>query len=115
MADRLNNFPPGTVTHIYMTSDGGATLQDFFDLVPLLQVWAPCSPLHTSVNREDRRVDAVPVTNVCVCLCVLVCVRVCASVCASVYHPPHSASQEHVRVVAPDALVDLALQSVSHR
>jgi hypothetical protein len=55
MAARLNGFPPGTVSHIYMTSDGGATLQDFFHLVPLLQ--------------------------------------------------------EHVRVVDPDSLVDLALQS----
>lgn len=33
MAGRLNGFPPGTVTHIYVTSDGGANLQDLYDMV----------------------------------------------------------------------------------
>lgn len=35
-AARLNAFPPGSVSPIYMTSDGGARLQDFYDLVPHL-------------------------------------------------------------------------------
>ena len=36
MALLINAYPPGTVTHIYMTSDGGAQLQDFYDLAGLL-------------------------------------------------------------------------------
>lgn len=36
MAAFINSWPPGTISHIYMTSDGGAQLQDFVDLVPLL-------------------------------------------------------------------------------
>ena len=32
----INGYPPGTVTHIYMTSDGGAKLTDFYDLAALL-------------------------------------------------------------------------------
>ena len=36
MALLINALPAGTATHIYMTSDGGAVLQDFFDLVALL-------------------------------------------------------------------------------
>jgi hypothetical protein len=33
MAKLINGYPRGTVTAIYMTSDGGAKLQDFYDLV----------------------------------------------------------------------------------
>lgn len=33
MAQEINNYPRGTVTNIYMTSDGGARLNDFYDLV----------------------------------------------------------------------------------
>lgn len=36
MAARVNAYPRGTVTQIYLTSDGGATLTDFFDLAALL-------------------------------------------------------------------------------
>eukprot|EP00756_Hemistasia_phaeocysticola_P006886 Hpha_TRINITY_DN14036_c0_g3::TRINITY_DN14036_c0_g3_i2::g.44218::m.44218 len=36
MADELNNNPKGTVSHIYMTSDGGASPELFNQLVPLL-------------------------------------------------------------------------------
>jgi hypothetical protein len=36
MAAKINGFPKGTVSHIYMTQDGGATLNTFYDLVPLL-------------------------------------------------------------------------------
>jgi hypothetical protein len=32
MAARLNGYPRGTVTAIYLTSDGGGKVQDFFDL-----------------------------------------------------------------------------------
>lgn len=32
----INSYPRGTVAHIYMTSDGGAKLSDFSDLVALL-------------------------------------------------------------------------------
>lgn len=33
MAKEINGYPRGTVTSIYMTSDGGAKMQDFYDLV----------------------------------------------------------------------------------
>lgn len=33
MGKLINGYPKGTVTAIYMTSDGGAKLQDFYDLV----------------------------------------------------------------------------------
>lgn len=36
MAAELNRYPKGTVSHIYLTSDGGATLGDLYDLVALL-------------------------------------------------------------------------------
>ena len=37
MADEIIGYPPGTVTWVYMTSDGGLTLDNaFFPLVPLL-------------------------------------------------------------------------------
>eukprot|EP00656_Telonema_subtile_P053118 TRINITY_DN758_c0_g1_i1.p1 TRINITY_DN758_c0_g1~~TRINITY_DN758_c0_g1_i1.p1 ORF type:complete len:565 (-),score=99.33 TRINITY_DN758_c0_g1_i1:122-1816(-) len=36
MARQINAYPPGTVTNIYLTSDGGADLSTLYDLVPLL-------------------------------------------------------------------------------
>jgi len=33
MAAEINGYPKGTVSYIYMTSDGGAKLDDFYDLV----------------------------------------------------------------------------------
>jgi len=33
MASQINGYPKGTVTHIYLTSDGGGNLQDLYDLV----------------------------------------------------------------------------------
>lgn len=37
MAAELNAYPKGTVSHIYLTSDGGAKLDDLYDLVKGLQ------------------------------------------------------------------------------
>lgn len=36
MAAEVNGFPKGTVSHIYLTQDGGANLGTLYDLVPLL-------------------------------------------------------------------------------
>lgn len=36
MAKEINGYKKGSVTNIYMTSDGGAKMQDFYDLVALL-------------------------------------------------------------------------------
>ena len=36
MAARVNAYPRGTVTAIYLTSDGGGKMEDFFDLAALL-------------------------------------------------------------------------------
>ena len=36
MATFINEWPLGTCSHIYLTSDGGGDLQDFFDLIPYL-------------------------------------------------------------------------------
>ena len=36
MADELNTYPKGTVSHIYLTSDGGGNLDMLYDLVALL-------------------------------------------------------------------------------
>jgi len=36
MGKLINNYPKGTVTAIYMTSDGGAKLEDFYDLAQQL-------------------------------------------------------------------------------
>mmetsp|Transcript_5194 Transcript_5194/g.9958 ORF Transcript_5194/g.9958 Transcript_5194/m.9958 type:complete len:586 (+) Transcript_5194:118-1875(+) len=33
MADKINGLPPGSVTHIYLTSDGGATIDSVYNLV----------------------------------------------------------------------------------
>lgn len=47
MADRLGGYPPGTVTWVYMTSDGGLTLDNSFnELVPLL-------PSHVQLVSAD--------------------------------------------------------------
>lgn len=36
MADEVNSYPPGTVTQIYLTSDGGGNLDMLYSLVSLL-------------------------------------------------------------------------------
>jgi len=36
MASQINNYARGTVTHIYLTSDGGANIGDLYDLVAAL-------------------------------------------------------------------------------
>jgi hypothetical protein len=36
MAALINAYPAGTVSHLYVTSDGGANITDLFDLVALL-------------------------------------------------------------------------------
>jgi len=46
MAERLNGYPAGTVTHIYVTSDGGANIQDIYQLV------AHLAPHVEIVNNE---------------------------------------------------------------
>lgn len=37
MADRLNNEKRGTITHIYVTSDGGASIDNLWELESLLE------------------------------------------------------------------------------
>ena len=37
MGKRINDFKKGTVTHIYLTSDGGAGLATLYELVPFLE------------------------------------------------------------------------------
>ena len=37
MGERINDFKKGTVTHIYLTSDGGAGLATLYELVPFLE------------------------------------------------------------------------------
>ncbi len=47
MAERLGSYPPGTVTWVYMTSDGGLNLDNSFnELVPLL-------PSHVQLVSAD--------------------------------------------------------------
>jgi hypothetical protein len=36
VAARINAYPRGTCTHLYLTSDGGGKIADLFDLAPLL-------------------------------------------------------------------------------
>ena len=36
MAAEINGYPVGTVSHLYITSDGGMQLGDVFDMVHLL-------------------------------------------------------------------------------
>jgi len=36
MAEEIHAYPPGTVAAIYLTSDGGGSLDDFYDLASLL-------------------------------------------------------------------------------
>eukprot|EP00039_Didymoeca_costata_P006727 m.92814 g.92814 ORF g.92814 m.92814 type:complete len:559 (-) comp13366_c0_seq1:1451-3127(-) len=36
LAKEINSYKPGTATYIYLTSDGGASVTDFFDLAELL-------------------------------------------------------------------------------
>jgi hypothetical protein len=50
MADELGNYPPGTVTWVYMTSDGGLSLENsFMELVKLL-------PAHVQLVSADAAV-----------------------------------------------------------
>ena len=37
MAHKINNYPGGTVIAIYLTTDGGANLQDVYDMVHSLK------------------------------------------------------------------------------
>lgn len=46
MAQEVNGYPAGTVTAIYLTSDGGGSLDNFYDLVPLLDE-------HVQVVNQD--------------------------------------------------------------
>ena len=36
IAARINAYPRGTCTHLYLTSDGGGKIADLFDLAALL-------------------------------------------------------------------------------
>ena len=55
----INAYPRGTVAHIYMTSDGGAKLADFDDLVALLdphvEVVAPSALAPLAIESERLR------------------------------------------------------------
>lgn len=47
MAEKLGGYPPGTITWVYMTSDGGLNLDNSFnELVPLL-------PSHVQLVSTD--------------------------------------------------------------
>ena len=37
MADKINNLKPGTVTYVYMTHDGGNTLETIYETVGNLE------------------------------------------------------------------------------
>ena len=50
MATELNSLPKGTVTWIYMTSDGGAGLEMMYDLVPQLEE-------HVQVVSHETLID----------------------------------------------------------
>eukprot|EP00466_Bigelowiella_natans_P021206 jgi/Bigna1/91286/estExt_fgenesh1_pg.C_950041 len=50
MASEINNYPKGTVSYIYLTSDGGARLESLYKLVPLLDE-------HVSIVDHDTLVD----------------------------------------------------------
>jgi hypothetical protein len=36
MADEINKYPKGTVSHLYITTDGGWKFDDLYDMVDLL-------------------------------------------------------------------------------
>jgi hypothetical protein len=50
MAAEINGYPPGTVSHLYCTTDGGFTLPMLFELVTLLQE-------HVEVVSANQLVD----------------------------------------------------------
>ena len=61
MAARINGLKPGTVTHIYLTSDGGASLDTLYDLVPLLDSHVSVVSPNVAVQmalQSFRSVDA---------------------------------------------------------
>ena len=62
MATEINGYAAGTVSYIYMTSDGGAKLQDYYDLVPKLGPHVKVVSANTLIKmalakhkHEDRR------------------------------------------------------------
>lgn len=59
MAEEVNGYPKGTVTNIYLTSDGGARLSDVYDMVALLDEHVQLVPADTAANlalaAEARR------------------------------------------------------------
>ena len=50
MAQEISNYPKGTVSHLYCTTDGGFTLGMLFDMVPLLEE-------HVEVVSANQLVD----------------------------------------------------------
>ena len=52
MAAEINQYPPGTATYIYLTSDGGGNLDMLYDLVANLQP-------HVRVVNQRALVDVV--------------------------------------------------------
>ncbi len=50
MADSLNELSKGSVTNIYLTSDGGANLQDLYDMVALLEEHVQLVDQNTAVK-----------------------------------------------------------------
>ncbi len=57
MADRLGALPPGTVTWVYMTSDGGLSLENSYQaLLPLL-------PAHVTLVSADAAADLALQSN----------------------------------------------------
>lgn len=57
-ADLINSYPSGTISHIYMTSDGGAQLSDFDALASLLsehvEIVAPSTAIDLIQQREGQ-------------------------------------------------------------
>jgi hypothetical protein len=55
----LNNNPTGTVSHIYVTSDGGASLDTIYSLIPLLaehvQVVGPSQLINLVYQKEHHQ------------------------------------------------------------
>jgi hypothetical protein len=56
-AKEINAYAPGTVSYIYMTSDGGAQLKDYFDLVPQLQPHVKVVTANQLTNMALQRHD----------------------------------------------------------
>ena len=51
LAAEINGYPPGTVAAIYLTSDGGGSLDSFYALVPLLDAGRVQVVNHNAVAR----------------------------------------------------------------